>query len=302
MVAFEVGKRRVVFEYAPEFNGTAWVLRELRTSGYVRISRVFRFKQSDLIGANAVFERSGGQDYEDDDAKPLRFVFAKTINGYHRIAGRILGVRNDVWLQADAVTLERKTFVAERNINIFGRIAKLKDDDGPIAVGDPEGIEGAIPPDLFHNLLKKFPDSGELDRYAQARVEAVVGEALQPMRSAQEAYERYLNRRVSVVTDAPLQQTELLQSEIEKYVYLRDLITRWLREGMGRSEADWQRMIVKVILLIFPKYVAVLENVPIPDVYSDPLRSTKRRIDLCLVDASGALDIGLPPEKWSSLK
>ena len=295
LVAFKVERTGVVLEYASEFNSTAWVLRELRTSGHVRISKVFKFKKSDLIGAAAVLESPAWQEDEDDDdddgEKTLRFKFARTVKGYHRIAGRILGIRNDVLLQAKAVPIERRTFVAERNINIFRRIAKLKDDDSPIVIGEVEDMEGSIPYSLFNILLTKFPNSSELDRYAQARVEAVVGETLQPMRSAREAYERYLDRRVSVVTDAPLQQANLLQSEIEKYVYLRDLITLWLKEETGRSEADWQRMIAKVILLIFPKYVAVLESVPVADVYSDPSRSTKREIDLCLVDANGALDI-----------
>ena len=50
-------------------------------------------------------------------------------------------------------------------------------------------------------------------------------------------------------------------------------------------------MIIKLILLVFPKYVAVLENVEVADFYSSQQRTTKRRIDLCLVDASGNLDV-----------
>jgi hypothetical protein len=202
-----------------------------------------------------------------------------------------LGIRNDVWLQKDAVELERKTFVAERNINIFGRIAKLKEDDSPIVVGDPEKFKGAISPEVFKDLLANFPTSGEMNRYALARVEAVVGEAIQPLKSAREAYERYLNRHVSVVTDKPLEQEVLIEAEIQKYVYLRDLIALWLRKDEDRSEADWQRMIAKIVLLLFPKYIAALTSVPVSDVYSDPSRSTIREIDLCLVDASGALDV-----------
>ena len=144
---------------------------------------------------------------------------------------------------------------------------------------------------MFDELLAKFPNSSEMDRYALARVEAIVGEAIQPMRSAREAYERYLDRRASVVTDAPLEQVDLIKAEIQKYVYLRDLIAQWLKEEDDRSEEDWQRMIAKIILLLFPKYIAVLESVPVSDVYSSPLRSTTREIDLCLVDASGALDV-----------
>lgn len=291
MIDFKTRNRRVILEYTSEYNSTTWILRELRTSGRVRVSRVFRFRRSDLGDADRLLGQDATRDAETDDQETLRFRFAMTENGYHRIAGRLLGIRNDVWLQQEAVELERKTFVAERNINIFGRIARLKEDASPIVVGDPENIEGAILPEVFYDLLAKFPNSGEIDRYALARVEAVVGEAIQPMRSAREAYERYLNRRVSVVTDAPLEHDDLVEAEIQKYVYLRDLIAQWLREEADRSEADWQRMIAKVVLLLFPKYIAVLESVPVSDVYSDPLRSTTREIDLCLVDAGGALDV-----------
>lgn len=291
MINFKTRKSRVIFEYTSEFGSNAWVLNELRESGSVQISRVFRFQQNDLSDANRLLQKEATSDAEIDDQKMLQFRFAETKEGYHRIAGRLLGIRNDVWLQQDAVELERKTFVAERNINIFGRIAKLQEDDSPIIVGDPEEFDRAISPELFKDLLANFPNSGEMNRYALARVEAVVGEAIQPMKSARDAYERYLNRRVSVVTDRPLEQEELIEAEIQKYVYLRDLIAKWLRKEEDRSEADWQRMIAKIVLLLFPKYIAVLESVPVSDVYSDPLRSTTREIDLCLIDASGTLDV-----------
>ncbi|WP_254869836.1 Shedu immune nuclease family protein [Celeribacter sp. HF31] len=291
LIDFNTRKSKVIFEYTSEFNSNAWVLSELRKSGRVRISRVFRFQKSDLIDADRLLSEEAIRDAEIDDQEVLRFRFAKSKNGYHRIAGRLLGIRNDVWLQKDAVELERKTFVAERYINIFGRIAQLKEGESPIVVGDPEEIEAAIPPELFEELLANFPNSGEMNRYALARVDAVVGEAIQPMKSAREAYERYLNRRVSIVTDRPLEQDVLFEAEIQKYLYLRNLISQWLQEEEDRSEADWQRMIAKIVLLIFPKYIAALESVPVIDVYSDPLRSTKREIDLCLVDASGALDV-----------
>jgi hypothetical protein len=60
---------------------------------------------------------------------------------------------------------------------------------------------------------------------------------------------------------------------------------------MNRPEADWQRMIINFLLLIFPKYVAVLSNVKIPDAYSTPGSTRDRFIDLALVDAGGTLDV-----------
>ena len=50
-------------------------------------------------------------------------------------------------------------------------------------------------------------------------------------------------------------------------------------------------MILNFLLLIFPKYVAVLSNVTIADFYSKPGTKKTRYIDLALVDASGNLDV-----------
>jgi len=47
----------------------------------------------------------------------------------------------------------------------------------------------------------------------------------------------------------------------------------------------------QLIQLIFPKYVAVLENVQIEDHYSIPGRTKNRFIDIALVDANGNLDV-----------
>jgi hypothetical protein len=57
------------------------------------------------------------------------------------------------------------------------------------------------------------------------------------------------------------------------------------------TEKQWQGLIVDFILLIFPKYIAVIENVKILDYYSTPDDVTNRFIDLALVDVNGNIDI-----------
>jgi hypothetical protein len=71
----------------------------------------------------------------------------------------------------------RKLFVAERNVSIFMRIAKLVGREKDIVGG---ALEGAIPAEIFAEMFKKFPNSIELDRYANARVANIVGEYLDP--------------------------------------------------------------------------------------------------------------------------
>ena len=283
MIRFIINRRNVVLEYEPEFTETSWVLNQLKTYNKVTLSRAFTFTDRDLISGSAAAE-------DEMTGEPtLRFRFASRGRGYFRISGRKLQIANDVLIADQGITLERKLFVADRNIGIFRRIAKVKQDDAEIVIGGDR--EDAIPIEVFRELLRRFPNSGELDRYASARVETILGEFFVGMKSAKDSYEVYLSKRKSSVSDKPLEQRQLLQAEIDKFAYLRDTISEWLENAHAYSERDWQKMIMKIILLIFPKYIAVLENVGVADFYSSPNRPTKRYIDLCLVDASGNIDV-----------
>lgn len=283
MIRFDVKRSSVILEYEPEFTSASWVLNELNTHRQVTISRAFTFKDSDLISGPA---QAAGEHMEE---RPFRFRFATRTGGYFRIAGRKLGISNDVLIADQGITLERRLFVAERNIGIFRRVAKVKQNNAEVVIGGDR--EDSIPIQVFRELLDRFPNSGELDRYASARVEIIIGEFFDGMKSARENYDIYLSKRRSSVSEKPLEQEQLLQAEIDKFDYLRDTIYTWLTSADAYSERDWQTMITKVILLIFPKYIAVLENVEVADFYSSPDRTRKRYIDLCLVDAGGSIDV-----------
>ena len=150
-------------------------------------------------------------------------------DGYFHIEGRIFDIDSPVLIAEAGLVLERKVFVAERNISIFRKIAELIGPDQPIIVGGSR--TGAIPIPDFQALLSKFPNTGELNRYAAARVATVIGDYITPLKDARAQYETYLNRRRSTMIDAALAQPELLQTEIEKYVFIRDTIAEWLRDG-----------------------------------------------------------------------
>ena len=283
MTRFIINTHSAKLEYQPESTDLSWVLNELETHHEVTVSRAFTFKASDLISEPAEMQDEG------IDLPVCLFRFATRRGGYFRIPGRILGITNDVLIADRGIKLERKLFVAQRNIGIFPRIAKLKQDDAEIVIGGDLG--GNIPIEVFRELLNRFPNSMELDRYASARVETIIGEFFDGMKSARDLYEVYLSKRKSSVSDKTFEQSQLLQAEIDKFTYLRNTISEWLENAHAYSEKDWQRMIKKFILLIFPKYIAVLENVGVADFYSSPNHTRKRYIDLCLVDASGNIDI-----------
>lgn len=284
MVEFVADAVGVELRYSADRPGNGWVWRQLRDHGEVTISRVFTFETGDLV------DDPGDRDDEGDyDDFVYRFRFAVRRGDYFEVPGRVFDIPNPVLIAAGGVRLERKTFAAERNISVIGAIADLVPSDQPIIIGGQR--PDAIPVADYEALLRKFPNTGEMNRYAAARVATIVGDYIQPLKDAREQYERYLTRRRSSIPDRPFDQLAVMQAEIDKYIFIRDTVTEWLANGADRSEGDWQKMIVNFLLLIFPKYVAVLSNVKIADAYSAPGKITDRFIDLALVDAGGSIDV-----------
>jgi Domain of unknown function (DUF4263) len=281
MIEFVADQQELILRYSPQMSGGGWIWKELKTYGEATISRVFTLKRTDLLE-----EPSKEQDIEEFE---YHFRFATKEGAYYRFAGRIFGIGNDVMLADTGIKLERKLFVAERNVSIFRRLAEVVGTDQDIVVGGSRS--GNIPIDVFEQLRQKFPNSTELDRYANARVANIIGEYFEGMKDFRVLYETYLSRRKSVVSKDSLDTGELLQAEIDKFVLIRDTINQWLGSSDSRTEKEWQRKILEFILLIFPKYIAVLENVKIEDHYSTPGSTRDRYIDIALVDANGNLDV-----------
>lgn len=284
MIDFVTSTSGVVLTYRSDQPGNGWVWKELQDHSSVTLSRVFTFKREDLLS------EPDEADAEDDfEAFTYQFHFAVRHEGYFHIEGRIFDIPNKVLIADAGLPLSRKLFVAERNISIMSRIADLLPANQDIIIGGSRRENIPIP--TFQELLRKFPNTTEVNHYAAARVASVVGDYFTLMKDAKDRYETYLNKTRSVLNAPPLSQPELLRTELEKYILIRDTIAGWLRDAETRSEADWQKMIIGFLLLIFPKYVAVLQNVHVHDFYSTGDTTRNRYIDIALVDASGNIDV-----------
>lgn len=280
MLNFQITATGVVLEYKEDFGPNKWVLDDLTTNKEARISRIFSFKPGDLLN-----HPTPTQEFEDYE---YRFQFGTFDDGYVMIPARVLDIKNDLLISRD-VTLKRSIFAAERNVSIFGRLSELLEHSDPIVIGGTR--PGAIPRDVFEELLKKFPNTYELNRYADARVQTILSQYLDGMKDARGRYESYLNKKTSLTSNMKLDLGALKKLEIEKYVLIRDLIDDALKTKMDSSEGEWQQLMLFFLLLLFPKYIKVLENITIHDYYSDPTKKTDRRIDIALIDANGNLDI-----------
>lgn len=281
MAEFKVRRNGVVLEYRATLQGNAWIMQQLKT-GEVDISHAFTFTPNDLI------DEPTEEEIDDDVPFTYRFRLASAGPSHYLIAGRKLGIDQDVLIAKSGIEWRRKLFVAERNISIFKRIAKLIPYADEIIIGGTD--DNAIPIEVFEDLIARFPNTYEVDRYAEARVANIIGEYIEPERDFRAQYEEYLSKRKSPRSDVPLQAKELLATEIEKFQLVRNTLKAWLKAG-DKSEDQWQKQVLAILPLIFPKYVAVIEKVPIEDRYTAPGRVIHREIDIALVDVNGNIDV-----------
>jgi len=281
MIDIEKKDDKLLLYYTSERPPFDWVSKELDEHGSVVIAKTFRFTKDDLL-SNGFNERAE-EDF-DEDEQTSTFIFATDANEYYKIEARILSTQADVLLSKQ-LPISKKTFIAHRGISIFSKIDQLVAE--PIVIGGSR--ENAVPVAEFENLLKNFPTTTELDHYAHSKISLILKEYLGTMTDAQKNLNDYLKKKKSIKPTPEV--PALYEYEVQKYEYIRDRIKEMLEQVEAYSESDWQELMLQFVLLIFPKYVAVLKNVNINDYYSKSDRKTDRYIDLALVDANGNLDL-----------
>jgi len=280
-IQFILENDRLLLRYQPsDVRDPLYVSRELSTTGHATIRKTFRFESSDLVGSAVADEADEGE---------CTFVFGVAEKDYYRVNRRILDLKYDLLLWKQ-MPLSQKVFIAHRDISIFQRIDALVKES--IVVGGP--ANGAIPLESFNELLTNFPTSTETDHYARARVTNVLKDYLGTMSDAQIKLNSFLNQKKTIRNRSKIDF--IRDYEPKKFEYVRDEIVVMLRELevdlKAYKEEDWQRQITEFLLLIFPRYVAVLQKVHIKDFYPKGGKAqTPRYIDLMLVDANGTVDI-----------
>lgn len=276
MIEFIKQDKRLLLRYKPDrFRPAAWIDNKLKEHGYVTIKRTFTFDKKSFI-------KDEKSNYIFGDTRT--FVLGTYEGGYYIISRNILDLKYDLLISRE-MPLKRSTFIAYRDISVFYKIDKLVNEQ--IIVGGD--AENAIPVDEFEKLLENFPTSTELTHYSGARISRVLADYFETMSDPQKKLDEYIKRKKTI---RPISRINFIENyELQKFEYVRDELRQMLEDAEAYSEKEWQKLIVEFLLLLFPKYIVVLENLNVKDFYSNQLRPTDRFIDLALIDASGAIDI-----------
>ncbi|MGF3054181.1 Shedu immune nuclease family protein [Microbacterium sp. YY-03] len=281
MIKFEDHGNRVVLAYSPDQSPADWLDAKLDKDGSHRLAFTFTLRKQDLLPK--------GDEEKEDGSDVRRFVIGVRDGEYRRIRANSLGLKHDVLIDR-GVPLTRSMFIAQQNISIFSRIGELSDEE--ITIGGDR--EGAIPTETFFQLLNAFPTTTEMRHYSHSRVTRILKEHMGTMSDAEAQLEEHFERRRSR-TKAPTVMSERLpaanQLEMEKFTFVRERMAEMLDDAESYSEAEWQRTVADLFLLVFPQYVAVLQKVRVRENYSRNGVGSTRELDLVLVAANGTVDV-----------
>lgn len=284
MIYISKGKNRLLLAYQPDrFNSSSWLDDKLSTYDHVTLRRTFTFTSAELVAEDTFLEET--DDVLDEIEDDIRvFVLGISEGSYYKIDRSILGIKTDLRLDK-AMEISPRTFIAQRDISIFRRIDELIEE--PIIVGGKDA--SAIPLVDFEQLLKTFPTTTEIAHYSRSRVSRILKDYFGTMSDAEGNLNHYLKRKKSFSSRPS--PSLLVDFEIQKFEYIHAELISMLNYADSYTEKDWQTKILGFLLLLFPKYITVLENVHIKDFYSNPGKASDRYIDLVLVDSNGSIDI-----------
>ncbi|MFC0512992.1 Shedu immune nuclease family protein [Mucilaginibacter angelicae] len=275
MITFTRHDDFISLNYTVEYGESDWVSRELKKSGYIRLKKTFLLEEQNFI------TQSQDDEEEDEifDPEIYKFRFANLSDGYFEVIPGIISRTVRILFEAN-IDLDISYFVADVTTSIFRLLERLVEE--PIYIGGD--VPTAIPISEFEKMIEGFPTAHEKKLYAEARMSAILKNYLDKTKDSEMQYQRYMNKKISR-QGANLQKT-FKETELVKYQTLLEKVEGMLSDEKDYSEKQWQVEILEIIQLLYPKYIAVLSNVPISDkTISD------RILDFLLIDTNGHVDI-----------
>ena len=260
--------------YNSERSGVGWIFEKLDNTGKITLRKTFYFTNNDLYEENS---SALDVSYHEEEAT---FILGRKKGQYYKIEGEKLGINISIFIDGE-VPLYEKSFTAEKGVSIFKKIDKIINED--IYIGGNR--DTAIHEDDFNELLSKFPNVYELEKYVHARIGSILINYFDSAVDTEKKYNAYMQKKESRIGNN-LSLT-FKKYEIHKYRTISKKIQEMLNNENSYTEKQWQNEIIQIILLLHPKYVAVFSEAPVRDAYQNKNRS----VDFLLVDSGGNVDI-----------
>jgi len=277
---------QLVYSYGDSsFSQEDWIRKELKRSGEVRIAhRIFSLKTEYLVKKSrlTINDEEFSDDFPDAEfniAELTTLSIGKTKDKFYRFFKGVLVNNNEIYIHKD-IDIDLSCFIAETNISIFKQISELV--SGDIIIGGE--FPNSIPAEEFFGLIENFPTSYEKKLYAQSRISSVLRNYFENVKDAEKTYKKYRNKKPS--SKGVKLVTLFSDYEVDKYQTIYNKLKLMLDDENNFNETQWQSEIIDILLLLYPKYIAVFKEVP---VNADDIKV--KSLDYLFVDANGHIDI-----------
>lgn len=275
MIKFHKNETGILLEYSSEQYGLNWFLEKINNNETHLLKRTFHLKGENIYNEN-------------EDIDSLKFIFAELHEDqFYRVSENILNIDFDLFFHKD-VDISEKMFVAIKQISIFSKIEKILDKgifkEG-LYIGDPlKSSKINLPLSDFTELMRRFPNSYEIEKYVNARIEGCLKGFLNFSEDFEGKYERYLNKKIG--STRPRTLVGFKKAEKEKYNFILNKLQEMLNDQDQYTEAEWANEILGIIPILWPKYILVLNEVTIKNT-----EDQNKRLDYVLIDEKGYLDL-----------
>jgi len=266
-ISFEKANKDLILCYSPAM-GTGELTDRLSLGEKVWIKHTFVVDKS-------LLRNSDESDFEDT----LRFCIGSVDDSYTLLNPKVINTDHKFFFSND-IKLKPSMFVAYRNISILRKIDALVERD--IYVGGSWDARGGMPFEVYQSLIKSFPKTAELDKYANCRIAICIKEFFPECDKYDQIYERFLAKKKH--THSVLSKKD--EIELAQFSAALEELKQLLNNSEGISEADWQIRIYDILQLLYPKYIFCTREITFSGI-----DGYDKRPDFVLVDANGYVDI-----------
>lgn len=274
-ISFEILGDELILCYAPAM-GIDGLLERLSSGKELSIKHTF------LVTRN-LLRNSDEEDFDFEET--LRFCIGQVGDTYTHLDSEVLGTDHSFYF-GNEIKLKPEMFVAYRNISILRKIDELIERD--CYIGGNWDIQNGMSKETFIELIKKFPKTAELDKYAHHRIANILKDYFPECDKYEEIFNKYIagSKSLFLKNDSNSISEYNLQIELEQFTVAYQDLQRMLCEYETISEKQWQARIHNTLQLLYPKYICCAREIKFHGIGKHD-----KQPDFLLVDANGFVDV-----------